>query len=101
MTGNTGAAPDHELLGRFVATFEVWGDLTIVGEADASELARADAALSGAMPLIRPPADPDGWPEWRPIPADLPHAALQELYRHIPGPLPALYERLILSFRWA
>jgi hypothetical protein len=69
VTGRTGAAPDHELLRRFVATFEVLGDLTIVGEPDASELARADAA-SAATPLIRPPAHPDGWPEWRPIPAD-------------------------------
>lgn len=93
---------DRELLRDFVGTFEVLGDLTVTGEVDRPDSAHAgEDSPSGLPPLVRPPAHPDDWPEWRPIAANLPDGALRQFYRNIPGPLSALYENLILSFYWA
>lgn len=93
---------DRELLRDFVGTFELLGDLTVTGEVDRADGAHAGKeSLSGLTPLVRPPAHPDDWREWRPIAANLPHGELQQFYRNIPGPLSALYENLILSFYWA
>ena len=85
------AGDDRELILRFVSAF---------GRLD--DLVSSSSAVHGDLsPLLLLPADPDDWTEWRPIPADLPREALQELYECVPGPLPPLYERLILSYRWA
>jgi hypothetical protein len=84
------ADDDRELILRFVGAF---------GRLD--DLVGSSAVHGDLSPLLLLPVDPDDWTEWRPIPADLPREALQELYECVPGPLPPLYERLILSYRWA
>jgi hypothetical protein len=85
------AEDDRELVQRFVNAFGAFDDLGL----SSRELVDGDLT-----PLLLRPAGPDGWLEWRPIPADLPPEAVQELYACVPGPLPPLYERLILSYRW-
>lgn len=87
---------DRDLVERFVATFEVLDERVLTHR----EL--AEPHWSGDIgPLVVPPPDPDDWPEWIPIPDNLPRDALQHLYHRLPGPLPPLYEELILSWRWA
>lgn len=90
------ADDDRELIKRFVAAFEVLDDLTLSDRAVAEE-----ERIGDLTPLLRPPVDPGEWPEWRPVGADLPASALAEFYRTIPGPLPVLYEELILSHYFA
>jgi len=40
------------------------------------------------------------WAEWRPLRIQTPPAALKAFYERVPGPLPPLYEQLILSCHW-
>jgi len=44
--------------------------------------------------------DKAGWSTWRPVRFSTPARHLVELYRLIPGPLPPLFEELLLSYRW-
>ena len=44
--------------------------------------------------------DEYGQPVTPPEPVETPRAALDKLYRLIPGPLPYLFEELLLSYRW-
>jgi hypothetical protein len=77
---------DDKLLARFVATFAQLDDLT-------------------CLPREPPPAelmhrDPGGGHRWCPAAIATGRDQLEALYRKIPGPFPALYERLVLSYRW-
>src|SRR5688572_28361582 len=83
---------DAVLLQRFVQTFELFDDRRI------GQVIVVDGDVT---PLLGHPWDADGWSEWRPIRAELRPNSLQELYARIPGPLPPLYEQLILSHHWA
>jgi hypothetical protein len=77
---------DNELLARFVATFEQLDDLMCLpSEPTPPELASPE---------------PDGWDRWRPAAIPTGRAQLEALYRKVPGPFPALYEQLVLSYRW-
>src|SRR5580704_16423439 len=80
------AMRDDDLLARFVATFAQLDDLT-------------------CLPSEPPPAElmnpaPDCGDRWRPAAIATGRDQLEALYRKIPGPFPALYERLVLSYRW-
>jgi hypothetical protein len=82
---------DADLLRRFVVAFLAF---------DGMRLGR-DLDLDGDISVIvAAPFDDRGWTDWRPVPAGLSSNALEEFYRHVPGPLPPLYERLIQSYRW-
>jgi hypothetical protein len=77
---------DDALLARFVATFEQHDDLTCLpSEPAPPELASPEAD------------DRDGW---RPAAIRTGRDQLEALYQKVPGPFPALYEQLVLSYRW-
>jgi hypothetical protein len=42
-----------------------------------------------------------GWKHWRPIEVHTEHSALDPIYAKVPARFPVLYERLVLSYRWA
>lgn len=83
---------DARLLRLFVQAFTAFDDLRI------GTVIPVDGEVT---PLLTAPWDERGWASWRPIADTVPQDALAELYARIPGPLPPLYERLILSYRWA
>ena len=48
-----------------------------------------DESVDGDLgPLLVQPAQPDGVLEWRPVPADLTSAAVQDFYHSVPGHYP-------------
>ena len=61
-----------------------------------------DLLLSAAAPVaLRDGIDSEvGLFKWRPVRIATAAAEVDKLYRDIPGPFPALYVRLISSFRW-
>jgi hypothetical protein len=77
---------DDDLLERFVGTFERLDDLIWLPSAP-------------APPELATPAS-DGWDRWRPAAIASGRDQLESLCRKVPGPFPALYERLVLSYRW-
>jgi hypothetical protein len=83
---------DDELLRKFIDTFVVFDELWIHEEFETT---------GDVTPLLSHPWDEEGWSYWRPVAESLSRDVLRELYREVPGPLPPLYERLILSYRWA
>jgi hypothetical protein len=81
---------DQRLVEEFVACFGRWDALTVgfdLGNVT-SELATGEE-------------DEYGDKVWQPLRIDTPPAALEALYTVLPARLPQLYERLILSYRWA
>jgi hypothetical protein len=80
------SARDDELLARFVATFGRLDDLMCLpSEPPPPELATPEQ---------------EGVDRWRPAAIRTDRDQLEALYRKVPGPFPALYERLVLSYRW-
>jgi hypothetical protein len=77
---------DDDLIARFVATFERLDDLICLP--------------SEPPPLELKSPDSDGWDRWRPAAIATGRDQLDTLYRKVPGPFPALYERLVMSYRW-
>jgi hypothetical protein len=93
---------DGELVDAFVAR---------IGRTEGLELSRR-FSLRGASPddvvplLIEPWHEEEddeigAWAEWRPLRVQTPPGALETFYERVPGPLPPLYERLILACHWA
>lgn len=83
---------EFEVTRRFIDSFGVFDWLGIGREIDVD---------GDVRPLLIRVWNSNGWSEWRPLAADTPRSALEELYGVVPGPVPPLYERLILSYRWA
>ena len=81
---------DSELIDTFVATFEKLDDLSTAFELDpvAWQLAVGDF-------------DEYGFKQWRPIQVSTDRSLLEALYTKLPTRFPPLYERLVLSYRWA
>jgi hypothetical protein len=81
---------DSELIDTFVATFEKLDDLSTSFEIDpvAWQLALGDF-------------DEYGFKQWRPIQVPTEESCLEALYANLPARFPPLYERLVLSYRWA
>ena len=50
--------------------------------------------------LVVTDPDADGRVQWAPLRAAIPVSVLDSLYALVPGPLPALFEECLLSFRW-
>jgi hypothetical protein len=74
---------DEDLLARFVATFAELDDLTCL------------PSEPPPQELVSPNSD-----GWRPAAVVTGRDELEQLYERLPGPFPALYERLVLSYRW-
>ena len=81
---------DSELIDDFVATFEKLDDLSTSLEIDPI-----------AWQLAFGNFDEYGFKQWRPIQVLTEHSFLEELYVTMPVRFPPLYERLVLSYRWA
>jgi hypothetical protein len=81
---------DPDLIARFVGTFGKFDDMWCCKELDP-----AGSELRATEP------DESGWFEWRPVKMETEHAALEAIYSKLPARFPPLYERLILSYRWA
>ncbi|HVS72720.1 MAG TPA: hypothetical protein VHQ47_15800 [Phycisphaerae bacterium] len=77
---------DECLLARFVESFGRFEELLA--------LESAPAELDGG------PDPGDGYRRWKPVAVRTEVGALEGFYARIPGPLPALFEKLALSYRW-
>ena len=81
---------DSDLIDAFVATFERLDDLWTSYELDPN-----------AWQLVFGSLNEYGCKQWRPIRVATEQSALDELYASLPARFPPLYERLVLSYRWA
>ena len=81
---------DSELIDAFVATFEKLDDLWTSYELDPIAWQLAFGNL-----------DEYGFKQWRPIRVSTAQSSLEALYANLPARFPPLYERLLLSYRWA
>lgn len=79
---------DFELVKEFVATF-----------------AKFDELIERVLPVPRELGDgePDeyGWQKWRPALISTDASALEPLYARLGARFPPLYEKLVVSYRWA
>lgn len=83
-------ADEKQLLAEFVAAFEKLSDLSASRELDPV-----------AWELSFGEVDEYGFKQWRPINSTTDRSHCDQLYIELPERFPPLYERLILSFRWA
>jgi hypothetical protein len=83
------SSADEKLIARYVDAFTRFGELRAY-ESDAV----AQLLLTGEL---------DDWSEplWRPAHVSVYRSALDAIYTALPGCLPALYEELLLNYRWA
>lgn len=65
---------------------------------------RGGVTPEDVAPLLTEPwkveEDVDGWATWRPMRVQTSPNVLKTFYETVPGPLPPLYERLILTYHW-
>jgi hypothetical protein len=80
---------DELLLERFIASFEKMDEL----------IAWDDDPIAQELAVGNP--NQLGFRHWRPVPVNTPAYLLDPLYAKLPARLPKLYERLVLSYRWA
>ena len=80
---------DQLLLEHFVASFERFDDLTVCA-----------AEPLGLQLAIEEP-DQWGFARWRPVKVNTASFLLDPIYAKVPARFPKLYERLVLSYRWA
>ncbi len=83
---------DHEssLVKQFIASFEKLDEM------------RASEILDPvAWQLTDGECDKYGYKRWRPANSMTDRAELETLYAKLPARFPPLYERLVLSYRWA
>jgi hypothetical protein len=94
---------DAELVEAFVAGFSRGEPLVLFRELSLP----AGVRTVDVAPLLTEPwheeADEDigGWAAWTPLRVQTPADALKTLYDVVSGPLPSLYEQLILAYQWA
>jgi hypothetical protein len=94
---------DAELIEAFVREFTKGEPLTLFRQFSLPDGVEPE----DVAPLLTEPWHEDedqevgAWATWRPLRVETPPDALKKLYEHVPGPLPSLYERLILSYHWA
>lgn len=81
---------DDTLLQEFVATFDKLSDMAEYADIHpiVSELAIGEL-------------DDLGMTHWKPSRVDTEHRFLDQIYSKLPGRLPPLFEKLLLSYRWA
>jgi len=94
------AVTDTELVDAFIRE---------IGKSEDQKLFRQflpeGVAPEDVAPLLTEPwheEDPDvsPWAPWRPLRVQTPPDVLKAFYERVPGPLPSLYERLILTCHW-
>ena len=81
---------DEELLEKYVATFPVF-----------DEMVADEFSLSAAIQLAVEDVDKYGRRLWKPVKIETPQSRLQEVYAELPARFPKLFERMLLSYRWA
>lgn len=81
---------EAELAERFIACFEKLDDMSVFHETD---------PVGWSMATDEP--DEYGFKHWRPIRVETPPECLEPLYSKLPARFPPLFERLVLSYRWA
>jgi len=77
---------DDALLARFIDSFGNFDDFRALDP--------VPTELNGGTDFER------GYPKWKPAAIATDVSALKDFYARIPGPLPALYEQLALTYRW-
>jgi hypothetical protein len=77
---------DEALLARFIESFGKFEDLIASNPVPHELDGGTDAEF--------------GFQRWKPVAHKTDVNALNDVYARIPGPLPALYEQLVLSYRW-
>jgi hypothetical protein len=80
---------DELLLERFIASFERFDDLT----------AHKTEPFEPQLAIESP--DKRGFAQWRPVRTNTATSLLEPLYAKLPARFPKLFERLVLSYRWA
>jgi hypothetical protein len=90
---------DTELIDAFVAEFTRGDPLMFFRRSIRG------ATADDVVPLLTEPwhdedKEIDEWARWRPLRIQTARAALETFYERAPGPLPPLYEQLILSCHW-
>jgi len=81
---------ETELIDSFIATFTKLDELWTAREIDPI-----------AWQFTFGDDNEDGFKQWKPIRVSTEPAALESLYTKLPARFPPLYEKLILSYRWA
>ena len=81
---------EDTLLEQFVASFEKLDEMIVYGDIDpvAAELAGGESDKSGLK-------------YWRPLKVSTDRSLCDLIYARLPGRFPPLFERLVLSYRWA
>ncbi len=86
-------ATNSELLKNFIEAFELLDDRWV---------SQGEGAGGDLTPVLAAPWDEQGWSYRRPIKTEVPRTAVAEdLSGLLSAPLPALYEQLVMSYRWA
>lgn len=81
---------DEELLEKYVATFSRLDEMVV------------DILwFPPALPLVVGDTDLTGFKHWKPVKAETPPTDLAEVYAKLPARFPRLFERMVLSYRWA
>jgi hypothetical protein len=88
---------DAALIDAFVGQFTKGEPLRLFREFSLPE----GVTPEDVAPLLTEPWNEDGVATWRSKRIETPVSALQILYKVVPGPLPTLYEQLILTYQWA
>jgi len=93
---------DAELIDTFIAEFTKGEPLRLFRRFSLPDgVEPEDVALLLTEPWHEDADDDvDGWATWRPLRVHTPPEALKALYDVVPGPLPPLYEQLILAYQW-
>jgi hypothetical protein len=78
---------------EFVNTFAILDELLLLRDIDVED--------GDVVPLSTSGWDADNRAVWRPVGVRTSRAVLKDLYQRVPGPLPSMYEELILSYQWA
>lgn len=87
--GYRSPAADAELLRAFVASFAATGELLEAADQVPPDLRCSETVEPGEF-----------FVSWKPLRRETPASACQELEARLPAPLPPLYRRLILSYRY-
>ena len=82
---------DERLVECFVASFEKLDHMTVLSK-ESDPVAWQLAVGNG---------DRYGHKSWRPKRVGTSRALVEPIYCQLPGPFPPLFERMVLSFRWA
>jgi hypothetical protein len=81
---------DEELLEKYVATFPVF-----------DEMVADEFSLPTALQFAVEETDLYDRKLWKPVRVETPVSQLDELYAELPARFPRLFERMVLSYRWA